>query len=147
MLDPAGSVEILDLDSLQNWIQRFQKSLQGNEIILISGEMGAGKTEFVKRLSQIYGFEGVASPTFALHHSLQSPKKKIDHFDLYRLESADELESIGLWDILEDKDALVLIEWPERVPMEYWPRARTRIALKISRLDASQKRHLAWQKL
>ncbi|MFN7729202.1 MAG: tRNA (adenosine(37)-N6)-threonylcarbamoyltransferase complex ATPase subunit type 1 TsaE [Bdellovibrio sp.] len=147
MLGSSGSVEISDLESFQSWIQLFQKSLQGNEIVLISGDMGAGKTEFVKRLSRLYGFEGAVSPTFALHHAMQSSLKKIDHFDLYRLESADELESIGLWDILEDPESLVLIEWPERVPVQYWPRARNKITLKISKVDSGLRRHLAWQKL
>ena len=147
MLDSVGSAEIADLEAFEAWIESFQKSLKGNEIVLISGEMGAGKTEFVKRLSKMYGFEGVASPTFALHHAMQSPAKKIDHFDLYRLESSDELESIGLWDILEDPDALVLIEWPERVPTEYWPRSRVKIALQISKVGLGQGRHLAWRRL
>lgn len=143
-MEASGSQEIANLDEFQAWIERFQKTLKGDELILLSGEMGAGKTEFVKRLSRLYGIPETASPTFALHHAMTSSQVRIDHFDLYRLESVDELETVGLWEILEDR-ALALIEWPERVPEEYWPLNRTKIQLRLV-LRGGTARHLSWRR-
>lgn len=144
-MELCGSQEIASLDEFQAWIERFQKTLKGDELILLSGEMGAGKTEFVKRLSRLYGIADSASPTFALHHAMRSSRLRLDHFDLYRLESLDELETLGLWEILEER-ALALIEWPERVPEAYWPLTRTQIHVQILHRGGGSARHLAWQR-
>ena len=88
----------------------------------LSGPLGAGKTEFVRGVAELFGIDEksgieVASPTFVIEsiYNLQSggPLKTLCHWDLYRLgESYVESE---LWDYLDDKSRLVFIEWPERV--------------------------------
>ena len=88
----------------------------------LSGPLGAGKTEFVRGVAELFGINEksgieVASPTFVIEsiYNLKSsgPLKTLSHWDLYRLgESYVESE---LWDYLEDKSRLVFIEWPERV--------------------------------
>ena len=83
--------------------------------ILLSGPMGAGKTTFVREFTRALGSEDEASsPTYALHHRYVTAQGPVDHFDLFRLEDAEALESAGFWDLLADS-SLALIEWPERL--------------------------------
>lgn len=83
--------------------------------VLLTGNLGAGKTTLVKGIAaERTGVveEEVSSPTFALIHEYGDPAR-VYHIDLYRLESPEELATLGLED-LEDRDALVLVEWGER---------------------------------
>ena len=83
--------------------------------VILSGNLGAGKTTLVKGIAaERTGVDEneVSSPTFALIHEYGDPAR-VYHIDLYRLESPAELATLGLED-LEDRDALVLLEWGER---------------------------------
>ncbi len=93
-----------------------------NNIILLQGELGSGKTAFAKLLAEELGItEVVTSPTFILlkaYPIADNPKfKRLVHVDLYRLESADakQVVDLGLQEYLDDEQSLVLIEWPERI--------------------------------
>lgn len=81
--------------------------------IFLKGDIGSGKTTFVRGLLACWGItEGVSSPTFSLIHHYPHPEKTIYHVDLYRLRSAEEGETIGLYDLFQPH-AIVLVEWPE----------------------------------
>ena len=83
-------------------------------IILLSGDLGAGKTCWVRGYLQGLGYQGIVkSPTYTLVETYATAKQKIAHFDLYRLMEAAELEFIGLADYC-DNQTTCLIEWPER---------------------------------
>ncbi len=89
----------------------------GRKIWLLNGHLGAGKTTFTKRLLQHLGSPNlVDSPTFSLINTYrwndESGEQIVYHLDLYRLESTDEVLDIGLDEII-DSGNLVLIEWPE----------------------------------
>ena len=80
------------------------------------GELGSGKTTFIKRLlAYEYDFHDTSSPTFGLINSYAIQKKLIFHYDLYRIEKESELNEIGLYDNLEI-EATHFIEWPEVIP-------------------------------
>jgi len=86
--------------------------LKGGEIIGLSGELGGGKTTFVKGLAKGLGIkEIVASPTFVLIKDYG----KLVHIDLYRLLGKAEIESLGLSDYLGQKDKICVIEWAEKI--------------------------------
>jgi tRNA threonylcarbamoyladenosine biosynthesis protein TsaE len=98
-------------------------------VVLLIGELGAGKTTLAKGIAQGLGAarpEEVASPTFTLIHEFgQGPA--LYHVDFYRLESPGEVIALGFDEIL-DRDAVVLIEWGERFP-ELMPARRVEIRI------------------
>ncbi len=84
-------------------------------LVTLTGELGAGKTMLAQAICRGLGVtEAVTSPTFALVHEYASPRARVVHCDLYRLESLRDVEMLGLDDCLSDPNAIVLIEWPER---------------------------------
>lgn len=88
----------------------FAKSLNGNEIILLNGELGAGKTTFTKSLVKALGVNDiVTSPTFAFMKEYFG-KYKISHYDMYRAENQDELFELGIYDNLTEQ-GIAVIEW------------------------------------
>jgi len=86
--------------------------------MLLSGDLGAGKTTFVQALAKALGVtEPVQSPTYVLMKKYQTTSSKFQtlvHVDLYRLEKPEELETLKLEEMFADPGALVAIEWPER---------------------------------
>jgi len=91
--------------------------LQAPKLVVLRGELGAGKTTLVKGMAAALGAanaEEVTSPTFTLVHEYQGKKVRLFHLDLYRLETEQELEGIGLWEMADAADALVLVEWGDK---------------------------------
>lgn len=90
--------------------------LRAPKLVVLRGELGMGKTTLVRGMAQALGapMEDVSSPTFTLVHEYQGRKTKLYHLDLYRLEGERELEGIGLWEMADAADALVLVEWGDR---------------------------------
>ncbi len=87
-------------------------------IFALEGEMGAGKTQFTKGLARAMGItEVVTSPTFSLVEDYNIPNSKFElhHFDAWRLPDSKELEALGFLKMIEDKNAVISIEWAERV--------------------------------
>lgn len=89
----------------------------GGDVIALVGELGAGKTSFTRGLALGAGVdpEDVASPTFALVNEYRG-RLAVAHGDLYRLERERELDEIGWDDLIERRDAAVVIEWADRFP-------------------------------
>ena len=83
-----------------------------NDVILISGDVGAGKTTLVKEFCKLIGVkENVNSPTYTLINQYKCNSKIVVHIDLYRVNNLMEINELGLFDYLENN--LVIIEWPE----------------------------------
>lgn len=92
--------------------------LRPGGVLLLEGDLGAGKTTFTQALARIYGVtRTVTSPTFTLANEYRLPEGgSLVHFDLYRLASPEGLYDLGLEDALE-RGARMVVEWPERA----WP--------------------------
>ncbi|MFA6253548.1 MAG: tRNA (adenosine(37)-N6)-threonylcarbamoyltransferase complex ATPase subunit type 1 TsaE [Patescibacteria group bacterium] len=99
--------------------QSLVQKLQGGEVLALIGNLGAGKTVFVKGLAKALGIEdNITSPTFVLMKIYQTQHQKIKrlvHVDCYRLEKTEDLAEIGLADYLDDPENVVVIEWADRL--------------------------------
>ena len=114
--------DIVDLSSenkTEELANKISKKLKPGDIVFLNGEMGVGKTTFVKYL--INGFQKeyklkqteVTSPTFNLLNEYQVNKIKINHYDLFRLKSVEELKNLDLF--VDRSNSITLIEWPQRI--------------------------------
>ncbi|MFH1654213.1 MAG: tRNA (adenosine(37)-N6)-threonylcarbamoyltransferase complex ATPase subunit type 1 TsaE [Pseudomonadota bacterium] len=101
---------------------KFAKSLKKGDVVALIGELGAGKTSFVKGMASGLGVKKtnlVRSPSFTLLNEHLTGKIALYHFDLYRLFSEAELFEIGIEDYLE-RDGISVIEWADHFP-DFWP--------------------------
>lgn len=90
----------------------FAKTLKGGDVVLLNGEMGAGKTVFAKGVAKGLGIEDeILSPTYAYMNDYYG---KLYHFDCYRLSSGGQAESLGLTDYFY-ADGVCLVEWAENI--------------------------------
>ena len=88
------------------------------KIVLLRGELGAGKTTLVKGIAEAFqaaSEDDVTSPTFTLVHEYCGPNANLYHIDLYRVDTPRQLETLGLDDLIA-KDSILLIEWGEKFP-------------------------------
>lgn len=90
--------------------------LRSGDIILYEGDMGAGKTTLTKSIAAALGItDPVTSPTFALVNEYPQGRLPLFHFDLYRIDSYDDLYAVGFFDYL-DRDGIIAAEWSENIP-------------------------------
>jgi tRNA threonylcarbamoyladenosine biosynthesis protein TsaE len=90
--------------------------LEGRAVVSICGDLGAGKTEFVKGIAEGLGCsDSVTSPTFSLVHEYRTGRLPFLHMDFYRLQDERELDEIGFDDYLNEP-AVCAIEWADRFP-------------------------------
>jgi len=88
------------------------------QLVLLRGDLGAGKTTLVKGIAGAFeaaAEEDVTSPTFTLIHEYRGPKATLYHIDLYRIDTPRELETLAL-DDLRSENSILLIEWGEKFP-------------------------------
>ena len=90
-------------------------------LILLKGPLGAGKTQFARGFIQSFLKKKtvVTSPSYSLVNAYKVGRKSLYHIDLYRLQSTDDLESVGLWDFFDGPN-IILVEWAEKLPA-LWP--------------------------
>ncbi len=109
-------IEIKDTAALPEAAREFVAQMGDNTVFAFRGEMGAGKTTFIKAVCDVLGVEDeVNSPTFAIINEYRSATAElIYHFDCYRIKTIAEAADLGCDDYMES-GALCLIEWPENV--------------------------------
>jgi len=97
--------------------ERLAEMLQPPLLVVLRGEVGAGKTTLVKGIAAALGAaqeDEVTSPTFMIVHEYVGKKVRLFHLDLYRLETEEQIAVLGLDEMASYEDALVLVEWGER---------------------------------
>jgi len=119
--------------------KRLVSELRPPKLVLLRGELGAGKTTLVKGIAE--GFhaaaqEDVTSPTFTLIHEYRAAEVNIYHIDLYRVDTPRELDTLAIDDLLGDR-SLVLIEWGEK--FERFRRERD-LEITLERLGDSERK-------
>ena len=117
--------DLSELASLVNGI------LTHGSTVLLCGDLGAGKTTFVASFCKLHNISGVQSPTYSIHNRYRSDTNiQIDHFDLYRLTTEDEIQSVGFFDLIKNEVSYRFVEWPERVGFDFFSNES-----KVFRLD------------
>lgn len=121
--------QLPDLDATLALGRALGAVVQPGDVIALVGEIGAGKTTLVRGLALGAGADedDVASPTFALAHQYRG-RVVLTHVDLYRLERERELDEIGFDELLDDRDAVTLVEWADRFAHRL-PRDHLRVEL------------------
>lgn len=103
--------------------QILQEEIKNGELILLKGEMGAGKTSFIQGLGEaIQSRANVLSPTFSKVHVYPGQWTLI-HLDLYNVKSVEELEDLGIYDYIEPEEGICVVEWWELYPQLFGGRA------------------------
>jgi tRNA threonylcarbamoyladenosine biosynthesis protein TsaE len=117
--------------------RRLARELQRRGVVLLIGNLGAGKTTLAKGIVDGLGAsnpDDVSSPTFTLIH--EYGEGRVCHVDLYRLDDARAVESLGLQDLFE-RDGVTLVEWGEKFP-ELMPARRTEIRIRALAGDSRE---------
>jgi tRNA threonylcarbamoyl adenosine modification protein YjeE len=115
---PPLERDLKSAEATEAFAARVATALMPGDRVLLLGDLGAGKTTFVRGL--VRGLRSdradeVASPTFALHHRYPGGRMVVDHCDLYRLKPGVDLSAEGLDDVVDDRSNVVCVEWPERL--------------------------------
>ena len=117
MKDMIKQIKSKSVDDTLKLARTVGERLIGGEIIELIGDLGSGKTTFVRGLvSGANSSDAVSSPTFMIKKEYKTPSLKIFHFDFYRLESSD-LIVHELEDLVKKSDSVIVIEWPKVIPM------------------------------
>ena len=107
--------------------ETLAKTLRNGDLIALYGELGAGKTAFVRGALRGLGFSGaVASPTFAIVNEYRNESRVAAHFDMYRIDTEEQLYTSGFYDYLGD--AVIFAEWGDKV-REFLPERRIDVTI------------------
>lgn len=113
--------------------EKFSRELRGGDVILLAGELGAGKTLFAKGILHGLGYDAddVTSPSFTLVNLYKTNGLDVYHIDLWRLDAmSNASDAVGLDEILEDPKAVAIIEWSDRLAS--MPAAKRIIEISVS---------------
>ncbi|QDG54601.1 tRNA (adenosine(37)-N6)-threonylcarbamoyltransferase complex ATPase subunit type 1 TsaE [Persicimonas caeni] len=132
---PALVLDLSDEEVTRRLGRALAQSLDAGAFVGLIGNLGAGKTTLVQSLVRTLAPDAEAtSPTYTLLNEYETDPPVV-HVDLYRLETYDELESIGYWDYAESGFAITCVEWLDRIP-EAWPREG--LILEMERVDSQR---------
>jgi tRNA threonylcarbamoyladenosine biosynthesis protein TsaE len=107
----------LSLKSTKALALRLGKNYQNKDVVIgLIGNLGSGKTTFIKSFAKAFKINRVQSPTFVIAHKYKTKKRNFYHIDFYRLHSAKQLTVLGIEEILKSKIRTVVIEWVDRFP-------------------------------
>jgi len=128
---PTVTITVADEALLRPLARRLLAALPRGAFVTLAGDLGAGKTTFVKAIAEAAGIDPlvVISPTFGLIHEHAAPEGILLHADLYRLHGSDDLHEIG-WHDAVARAAWVFVEWPDRAGADL-PADRLEISITI----------------
>lgn len=121
--DEMGDFARIAATQVVEWYKSGTEGAEGATVFGLRGDLGSGKTTFTQRFCGYFNIsDDVTSPTFVIQKSYKVEKpedfggiERIYHLDVYRLEAAQELRTIGFEKILKDNKAIIVLEWPEKV--------------------------------
>ena len=125
------------VEQTESFAKNLSKEFMGGEVLLLHGELGAGKTHFVKGLAKgLCIDEVITSPTFALHNSYEG-RLTLNHFDFYRIDNSEEVAILGLDEFFYDKHSVSAIEWSDKVKDLLPPKC---VSVTIDKIDDSTRK-------
>ena len=139
----ATKKDLINLSSekkTEELAKKISKKLKSGHVVFFEGEMGVGKTTFIRYLINNFQKENrlkiteVTSPTFNLLNEYRIKDIKINHYDLFRIKSLDEIHNLGLFDDISN--AITLIEWPQKIK----PKPKNLVVLNFEYGDDYKKR-------
>lgn len=123
--------KVFSEDDTEKLAIEFSYLIRPGQVIILNGNLGTGKTFFIKSVLKAFNVNGVSSPTFALVNEYTG-KIKFYHFDFYRIEMVKELYDIGFDEYLNDDESVKFIEWGNLFPIVL---PHERIEIEINLLD------------
>ena len=107
-------IELRSESETEQFGRDFAKGLKKGDFVAMYGDLGAGKTAFVRGMaSYLVPNERVSSPTYAIVNEYIGAENTLCHFDMYRITDEDDLYSVGFWDY---RDCIFAVEWAENIP-------------------------------
>jgi tRNA threonylcarbamoyladenosine biosynthesis protein TsaE len=95
--------------------EQLAEFIMPGNVVVLDGNLGAGKTFLIKAICSFWGIEDASSPTFAIIQEYVG-KRKVFHLDFYRIKKVEELYDLGIEDYFNDSSAVIFIEWGELFP-------------------------------
>lgn len=138
------TINIPSIGELDKAAREFMASIDGRKHIAFYGDMGAGKTTFIRALCRELGVDdrdAPNSPSFSLVNQYEGPDGPVFHFDFYRLDSLEEALDIGVEEYF-DSGALCLMEWPERI-IPILPEDTVTVKISVNDDDDSRTLHIS----
>ncbi len=112
----------MTIGELEEWVPQWVQTFSKRQLILLSGDLGAGKTALTRVVFNALGCNEVNSPTYGLIHEYEVPEREnCYHVDLYRLQEGNDLESSGFWEIFSNAEGLVFVEWANTISLDQYP--------------------------
>ena len=130
-------MQLSSLKDTKNLSKKFTKIIKSGDVIFLYGEIGTGKTTFVRFLINHLEVENqikksdILSPTFNIVYDYEIGKKKIQHYDLYRLKNNKDILELGMFD--NSKEYIKIVEWPELIEIK--PKDRIDLLFKYTELE------------
>ena len=118
--------------ALEEFANDLSKNLTPKTLILLEGPLGAGKTQLTSFILKALNEKTeVSSPTFSIYNQYKLSKFDVYHVDLYRISNQADLESTGFWDLFDDDNCIIIIEWSDLLNSSYLPKNWEKIKIKI----------------
>lgn len=103
-------------ESTRDLAAALAELVRGGDLIVLAGDLGAGKTAFTQGLGGALGVEGpITSPTFTLARQYEGGRLRLHHLDVYRFDATAEVLDVGLAELLDDEEAVTVIEWGDAI--------------------------------
>lgn len=132
MTEQPERVDLRDEAATEALGQRMASMVRPGDFLALNGDLGSGKTTFVRGLARGLGIAEnlVASPTFITMQTYAGPGVSLVHIDVWKMKDPSELETIGWDDLLSDQDSVIVVEWASRIH-EFLPAKRIDICLDV----------------